>query len=494
MKPIDLIDSAISIVNPSLAVKITKARSTLAKIRSFDAAGSGKRTKSWTPVGGDSNSVLEGGLPVLRARSRDLVRNSPWASRAVNILTSDIVGKGIIPEAKAKAKSKTATKKAEELFIAWGDEVTCDSAGRVDFYGLQQLVARTVIESGSCLIRRRRRKAEDDLPVPMQLQVLEPDHLDTTLTKSVPGGQIVQGVEFDRLGRRRAYWLFPEHPGSNIYYLSSMQSKRVPAEDIIHVYRLERAGQVDGIPWGASCIVRIKDLDSYEHAQLIRQKIAACYTAFIRDMEAPEELTDSQVDMVEKFEPGMIEELPPGKDIIFADPPAAEGYGEFTKGQLRAIAVGFGLTYEALSGDYSQVNFSSARMARLNYHNSLDQWQDLMMIPHLCKTVWRWFNEAAVISGKLNEPVPAVWTVPKRAMIDPLKETQATALQIRNGTKTLSEAIRQTGRDPAEFFAEAAQDFANAQAAGLLFDCDPSAAKAAIEAENEAQKNALTKF
>ena len=73
---------------------------------------------------------------------------------------------------------------------------------------------RSLVESGEVLVRLRERRVEDGLPVPLQLQVLEADHLDSGKTEELrDGGFILQGIEFDALGRRRAYWLYPTHPG-----------------------------------------------------------------------------------------------------------------------------------------------------------------------------------------------------------------------------------------------------------------------------------------
>ncbi len=70
-----------------------------------------------------------------------------------------------------------------------------------------------MVEAGEVLVRRRLRRASDGLPVPLQLQVLEADFLDATKSNNVGAGRIVQGIEFDPVGKRRAYWLHPEHPG-----------------------------------------------------------------------------------------------------------------------------------------------------------------------------------------------------------------------------------------------------------------------------------------
>ncbi len=64
-----------------------------------------------------------------------------------------------------------------------------------------------------------------------------------------------------------------------------MTPRRVSAEDVIHLFRLETPGQVRGISWFAPVLLRLADLDSWRDAQLVRQKIAAMLTAFVTTLD-----------------------------------------------------------------------------------------------------------------------------------------------------------------------------------------------------------------
>lgn len=467
-------DRALGYLAPSLGLRRIRARIAFEQVRAaYEGASRGRATKNWRTSGGDANSVLAGGLPILRARSRDLTRNNPWATKAVDVIESNVVGTGIIPTTKSiDAKLK---KTYEDLWIAWGDESVCDADGRMDFYGLQSLVIRAVVESGSCLIRRRWRRASDGLPVPFQLQVLEPDFLDSTKNERTENGNtIIQGIEFDKLGRRKAYWLFDQHPGAGWPLTPGLKSSRIDADDIIHVFRTLRPGQVDGVPFGAPCILRLRDLDEYENAQLIRQKIAACFVAFVHDIESMEEgISKAKKDALEQMEPGLIEVLPPGKDVTFGNPPAVTGYDAHTSMVLRSISCGYTVTYEALTNDYSNVNFSSGRLSWREMARSTRKLQNHMMIPQLCKGTWRWFVEGAILAGRVSEPAPAIWTPPALEMVDPNKETEATKSQIQAGLKSLSEAVREQGKDPEAHFSEIAEDQKMLEKYGLKFDTSP---------------------
>jgi lambda family phage portal protein len=160
--------------------------------------------------GTGANAEIARALHRLRDRSRDLVRNNPYATKAVQALVSNMVGTGLQP--RARAETPEIARLADRLWLQFSTQ--CDADGLTDFAGLQALVVRSLVESGEVLVRFRDRRIEDGLTVPLQCQVLEADHLDSWKNEDLPdGGFILQGIEFDPIGRRRAYWLFSRHPG-----------------------------------------------------------------------------------------------------------------------------------------------------------------------------------------------------------------------------------------------------------------------------------------
>jgi capsid protein len=145
-------------------------------------------------------------------------------------------------------------------------------AGQLDFYGLQTLIFREMVEAGEVLVRRRLRRASDGLPAPLQLQVLEVDFLGASKSGVLGGARLVQGIDFDAFGKRRAYWLHGAHPGDAWGTLQGGLGPRpVPATEIAHIYEKQRT-QARGVPWGAPVIRSLRDLYDYEVAELVRKK------------------------------------------------------------------------------------------------------------------------------------------------------------------------------------------------------------------------------
>lgn len=445
--------------------------------RNYEAAKPWSRTSNWVRSGSDANMAAGPALSVLRALSRDLERNNSWARNAIGIVQHNAVGTGIL----AKALGVPDGSAFMPAWKAWANSTQADADGRLTFYGLQSLALRTTVLSGEALIRRRWRRPEDGLAIPVQLQLLEPDLIDSSMDNQtgIEKGPIIQGVEFDAVGRRVAYWLFPQHPGSGRVG-GAGASRRVTASDIIHLYRIDRPGQVRGIPWLCTAIMRLKEFDEFEDAQLVRQKIAAMFAGVYTDPEgdvpalgvSDPTAPPPPAPQVQTLEPGTMLEGLPGRDVKFANPPLTTDDG-FSARTLRAVAAGLEITYEDMTGDFAGFNYSSARQSQKRHHAAVEDWRWNMLIPHLCDGAWRWVGEAAVVAGLLPDLVPAEWTPPPVVQIDPDKEGLATKRAIRTGLKTFSGAIREQGLDPETHFEEFAADLARLDKLGIVLDSDP---------------------
>jgi len=476
----NFIERAISTLSPKWAADRQRYRLVNAYLeqqeRRYNAAASGRRTDGWQAYGTSANSELTNALHKLRDRSRDLVRNNPYAKRAMEIVANNTVGTGIRPKVVAEGRS---LRRVTEAWKAWAETTECDFDGLHNIYGLQWLVMKTIAESGEAIVRKRRGGAFG-----IQLQVVEPDFIDTskTMQQLTDGSYIIQGVEFDRNGRRVAYWMYDFHPGDAFTY--NTDSKRIPISEFTHIYMVDRPGQVRGVPQGVSAMMRMYDLDEYEDAALMGKKVAACFAAFVTSTGDGMITGSKQQEQASRVEPGMIEYLAPGQTVTFGSPPSSEGYSEYTSTQLRSIAAGNSVTYEQMTGDYSQVNFSSARMAWIEFQRSVVQWQERMFIPLFCQKIWSWFNDAMFINGISNSPIMASWTTPRREMIDPTKEVPALNDAVRAGFLSWAEAVRAQGYDPDEVLKEIQEYNAKLDSANIMLDSD-----ARIDAKSKLAKS-----
>lgn len=431
----------------------------------YDGAARTRRTEGWRAIQADASGVWSKDGARLRDVSRDLIRNDAYAARAATTVVNAVVGSGIIPSADG-----TGSERVEAVLKAFCDTTAIDADGRHNLYGIQRLAMQTVFEAGEVIIRRRQRRAFDGLPLPFQLQILEPEYLDTSKDgQGTNGNLLVQGVEFDAMGRRVAYWLYDQHPAS--IYGRLPQSSRIDARSVVHLFRSDRPGQVRGLPWLAPVIRELQDLRDYKDAQLVRQKVAACFAAFIYDNGLENDVSDDDLESTELSEtlmPGVMEHLPPGKDVKFTDPPDVGGFNDFVMGVLRGSAAGVGLTYEAMSGDLSNVNFSSARMGRLEMDRNVAVWQDLMFISQFCDRLAFWILEAVGEASLIIK-----WTAPRKTLVDPAREIPALVAEVAAGFRSRRDVIRSYGFDPETVMAEHKEDQKDSASLGVQFTTDP---------------------
>lgn len=478
-------EKGLAFLSPAWAAKRAASRmalDVLSKKRNYEAGRPNRATAGWRASRNTSaNTEIKFDLSWLRDRSRDLVRNNPYAKKAIQVITTNVIGTGIRPSIAKDTLSKAQERKLMNAWRAWAETKQCDYNGQFDFYGLMMQAWRGAAESGDSFLRVIR---DPKSRIPIKLQLLEADYCDESRDGQIldNGNYILLGVEFDgKTNKRVAYWMFEKHPSDMVPIRGNLMSVRVPAEEIIHVYEVLRPGQIRGIPQGVSAFIRLKNLDEYEDAQLVRQKIASCFSVFIRKNDPDfleyypdkEKVDDEIPALGERVAPGIMEYLAPGEDITFANPPGTTGYEPYTRSNLRAISAAYLVTYEALTNDLTGVNFSSGRMGWLESHRQYAQWQQFVVIPMFCQEIWSHFLFAAGLRGiYTGEAIVAEWTPPRREMIDPVKEAHGMQMLIRAGIASRSDIVRQMGADPEKVIAEIISEQIEQDAAGLMLESD----------------------
>ncbi|GIK34539.1 MAG: phage portal protein [Gammaproteobacteria bacterium] len=458
-----------------------------------EAAGRGRRALAWMPGNPGAVAAMLATSTELRIKSRDLVRRNAWAQAGIEAFVANAVGTGIKPQSLSGDEQFKA--EVQALWRDWVEEA--DAAGQTDFYGLQALACRAMLEGGECLIRLRPRRPEDGLAVPLQLQLLEPEHLPMHLNTDLPSGNVVRsGIEFDAMGRRVAYHLYRSHPEDGglapMSGQGGMDTVRVDAREVIHLYRVLRPGQIRGEPWLSRALVKLNELDQYDDAELVRKKTAAMFAGFVTRQNPEDNLmgegaTDSDGIALAGLEPGTLQILEPGEDIKFSDPADVGGsYSEFLRTQFRAVAAAIGITYEQLTGDLTGVNYSSIRAGMLEFRRRCEMVQHGVLVHQLCRPVWAAWMKQAVLAGALDAPgfarggaarrrqyLAAKWVPQGWQWVDPEKEFKAMLLAIRAGLMSRSEAISAFGYDAEDVDQEIAADNHRADDLGLIFDSDP---------------------
>lgn len=432
----------------------------------LDGASRGRSMATATTVLQNLNSlVTSGGLPLL-ARVRDMQANNPYVARASTIWPAYVIGAGIMPS--PRIDDDGARVAVAELWWEWTDRADADE--RLDFYGLQSLVASEVYVGGEAFVIRTQGGFD---AVPLALRVLPAEMLPYDNIGIAKNGNIIRaGIEFNAAGKRVAYHFYTQHPGD----LTDMQRtsawrQRIPAEDVCHVYEVKQAGQIRGISMIAPVVVRMHLLDRYDEAELDRQRCGALFVgAVTRSLDGDaetsplegitthvngENVTVSGRSETPTLAPGAMWDLEPGEDVKFSDPPSLQGaYEAFQARNLKAAASALDVPYHTLSSDLSEASFGSMRGGQLDYKRRIGAVQNNVVNFQLNRRVWEWWWQAAYLAGGVTSPDPdraarapiVDWQVPDWDWIDPLKDEQAKALKLENDTKSRREIVEAGGR------------------------------------------------
>lgn len=459
--------------------------------RAYAGASVGRLTSDWSALNTSADSEIVTSLRLLRARSRELVRDNAHAKNAVRIVQNNVIGQGIGLQAQvvnARGKLQDSINDAiESAWAAWSDRKVCHTAGLLGFADIERLAVGQLVEAGEVLVRKIRQPFGGS-KIPFALEVIEADRLmDQYQTARAPNGNSIRmGVEVDLWGRPVAYWLHPNHPGD--YQFSAFQPSkflRIPADEIIHLYIMDRAPQTRGVPWMHAVLKRLNDIGGTVEAEIVAARASANIVGFVKSPEAAagDEVQSGQ--RVIDSEPGTFKQLLPGEDFVGFNPSRPNSQLEpFLRYLLREMASGVGLSYESLSRDYSQSNYSSSRLALLD---DRDLWRVLQgfVIRNFRNEIHREWLDAAVLCGELAFPdfysnrakYEAVRFKPRGwNWIDPTKEVTAYRLAVRAGFMTVSDVIATTGGgvDAEDVFKARRQELDMMGDLDLIFDTDPA--------------------
>jgi lambda family phage portal protein len=485
----NLIDRIVDYVAPEWGLKRHAQRDAIEHYRRYEAAGRTKRTKNMPGSMADASTEVGTVTPLLRARGRYIVRNNSFAKRAVKSWRTSVVGRGI--KLTLDGVEDNFTKRVEEMWKTWAGSTACDFYGRKNLYGIQRQVVNSCFVDGEVLVRKVRLGAlGPNGEAPLQLQVLEADFLAEGVvldSLSLRGGNYVQnGIEFNKAGQVQAYHIYDSHPGSSTLYQSPLRS-RVLAADMLHIFMEERPGQNRGVSELAASLLKLRDFDDYADATLMRQKIASSFAVFIHGDNGSRPGSNDEGYLPERIEPGMIERLGPGESVSFGSPPETREYLPYTTRILQEVSAGLNISYEALTNDYSNVNFSSARMAAVEIQRGIQEWQDEIVITQLGGGVWGWFRQAMTIAGQIQAgaSLRPSWTPPRREMLDVVKETKGIVDKLRARLTSWQDAVREMGYDPDVLEAQIVADIARFEAAGIKTSADIAHDKGADTGETE---------
>jgi lambda family phage portal protein len=481
------LDRLIGIFSPAVAVRRTHQRNILERM--YSGAEPNRLTNNKRPKNQSADSELIGpfGADSMRAWSRELVRNNAYAWGVVDTIVSSVIGCGITAQSQYETPEGADVEDVNELRDkAWQQwcEV-CDVNGRLSFVEIQQLAQREMVEAGEVLIHLVKTPSKKYRgiyrPVPLALELIEADRLatemDTHKVRASYDNKIVRGVEMDELGKPLAYWIYPEHP--NGPYVSRVTPVRIPADEILHLYRCDRVGQSRGISWFAPVLSWLRDLGVYVDNEIQASAVASCFGVAITTNgtagrglmpSTDSEQSDVNGNQFEYLEPAMIVRLQPGESVESINPGRPNSASEpWINLMLRGISVGTGLSYEVVSRNYSGTSYSSSRTSMLEDRRRFRRWQKYT-VQHMCQPIWDAFCDQASTAGVDGFPdmseiledrrtaTAVEWQTPEWEWVDPQSEQTASDAALNSFQSTYQDELGQRGKNWRNVFYQRAKE------------------------------------
>ncbi len=452
------IDNIIAAFSPEAAYRREAYRQALGWLRNYDAGNFDRPNQNWRASNQSGDATDRYSRDGVKARARDLERNSDIMNSVIGAFKRNVVGGGF--QVQAKTEETDLNKAIEKAWKRWCKKQNCDVTGRQSLNQMIRMaVGRKKVDGGILFVKRYTK----DGFVPFKLQMIETDELDNgTVWPKHTGNKVVGGIEYNGWNRPVGYFI-------RQYDIDGYGQKEpvwIDAKDVIFYFTIRRPTQLREMSDMAQTIPRIRDITEFMTAVSVKERIEACLAIFIKKGLPVTGLGSGklgrfggQEDRVsydgKLLSPGMIKELNVGDEIQVVNP---TGQGadatSFTKLQQRLVGAGQGISYEATSRDMSEATYSSARQGMIEDDLTYGEEKELLL--EVLDEIYETFIISAVLCGALSIPrfweekeryLAHEWTQEPRPWIDPQKESNADSVALRTGQKTYKQIAAENGRD-----------------------------------------------
>ena len=448
---------------------------------------------------------------ILTARIHDLARNDGWASGGVSRIVDAVIGANWRLSSKPNAVALgidigTAAELADQIeakWKLWAEDVDCccDAGGRLGWGGLLALAFRHRIWDGEALAHID--WIDRSYAYSTAVQIIHPDRLSNP--NNMPDSYNLRGgVELDDRGAPVAYHFRGAHPGEAYFAnLKVWTWERVERRTawgrpvVVHAFEPQSAGQFRGVSPLAPILKKIRMLGRYDEAELQAAILNSVLAAFITSpfdgdqlaaaMSGDSELSAYQSSRLDFHSeapismPGVkVNFLSPGENVELTNPNHPNSVFEaYERTVLRNIATAIGVSYEQLSMDWSQVNYSSARAALIEIWRGFTARKENFAYSFAQPIFSAWLEEA-IDRGDIRLPkgapsfydaktayCAAKWIGPGRGWVDPQKEALAAIARMEAGVSTLEDECAEQGKDWVEVTMQLAREAKVRESLGL---------------------------
>lgn len=409
------------------------------------------------------NAAMQSDAKAMRYQVRHFEQNSDVISAALDILVANTIGSGIRPEPMVKDLSGNLLEDVNnQLMALWADWARCpEVTWTLDEFSAQRLSARSFFRDGEVLrqdIVGRSALLNHGTKVPYSYEMIEADLLNDMKTDATQN--IVQGVEMNAWGRPIAYHVLKSL--QNDIAPSTPDSKRVSAENIVHLKLVRRIRQARGVTAFAPVLKRLGDIDDIDESERIAARVAAAMAWYIKKgdpaLYTPPDADSDEGERELDLYPGMgFDDLRPGEDIgTIASNRPNNALIPYLQYQLKRFSGGIGVSYSSQAKDYSGT-YSSQRQEMVEQRVIYGMMWNYF-VERSERPKWQRFVDAATLAGLVDMPsdvdadsiADCDFATVAMPWIDPAKEAEAFVTLIDNELESRSHIIRLRGRDPRE--------------------------------------------
>ena len=450
------LDNIIGWINPEAAAKREAWRQVLEEYKHYDAGNNGRLNANWWAVNDSAENTDRYSRDTVRARARDLERNSDMMNSIIGPFVRNVIGKGLILQ--AETGDTDLNGQIEALWKVWCKKRNCDVTGTQSLNQMLRMAVRRKKVDGGVLFVKRYTSGGI---LPFKLQMFEVDELDASqVTPRNKGNRVVGGIEYNSFNAPEGYWIRQY----SLDGMTQVDATFIRATDVIFYFSKRRPSQLREMSDMSQTITRIRDVNEFMVAVSVKQRIEACLSVFIKRQfptagvgrantgaTGPRQTYDGKT-----LSPGMIKEMNVGDEVQVVNPQGqATDAASYTKLQQRMIGAGQGLSYEATSRDMSETTYSSARQAIIE--DGMTYAEEDELLADVMDEIYETFIISAVLAGAIN--APGFWNgrkdeyflhsfvKPPKAWIEPSKETMATKTALQSGQKTFKQIAAENGSD-----------------------------------------------
>ena len=317
----NVVDKVVSFFSPQRGYARLSYRSAIDEVRSNYDAGSYHRS-NWRAINQNAQITDRMDRDIVRARARDLERNSDIMNGVIKAFKRNVVGSGFklkitIPE------NQELCKELNELWEEWCKARNCDITGTQNFTEMLRMAAvRKKVDGGILFVKVF---TKDGL-LPLKLQLMEVDSLDISQrTPHSKDNRVVDGIEFDAYSKPVGYWFRQFAPDG----FTLLPPKYIEAKNVIFYFTKTRPTQIREISDLSPSVTRVRDITEFMTAVSVKERIAACLSVFVKKVmptagsgfgRAGANNSNLMSYNEKTLAPGMITELNAGDEIQVVNP------------------------------------------------------------------------------------------------------------------------------------------------------------------------------